>query len=208
MLKSLAVFAALAVAAVLVYVLRPPPTPPGSGSNLPPTASVEAPATAAKGATAPQQSVAPAAAAASAPAPALATDTGAAPHKAWPTPELTRALRNPEAVRIGDRDWSVLGVREIVGASGGNQTTLVLRDETSGQLNYRQSALRFVLTEGQDYEAFIRSRGAVTRLFANPLYADIGVDPARIAAEYAALASDRRVAKVMFIPLEVRATPK
>lgn len=87
-------------------------------------------------------------------------------------------------------------------------TTLVLRDETSGQLEFRQSALRFVLNEGQDYESFIRSRTNATRLFANPLYGDIGVDPSRIATEYAALASDPRVSKVMFIPLEVRPMPR
>lgn len=136
--------------------------------------------------------------AASVPVPVAATRRG------FEMPELTRRL--PEdgvALKIGDREWRVLGSREAVNASG-KQTILVLRDELSGQLDYRQSALRFVLNEGQDYESFIRSRGNATRLFANPLYGDIGVDAANIAAEYTALASDARVNKVMFIPLEVK----
>lgn len=137
-------------------------------------------------------------AAASVPTPA------AAARKGFEIPELTRRLsEDGVAVKIGDREWRVLGSREALNASG-KQTILVLRDELSGQLDYRQSALRFVLNEGQDYESFIRSRGNATRLFANPLYGDIGVDAANIAAEYTALASDARVNKVMFIPLEVK----
>jgi len=45
-------------------------------------------------------------------------------------------------------------------------------------------------------------------VFGNPLYGDIAVDASRIAAEYAELAGDRRVSKVMFVPLEVRRTAK
>ncbi len=122
--------------------------------------------------------------------------------------ELTRRLPDEGvALKIGDRAWRVLGSREVVNTSG-KQTVLVLRDEASGQLDYRQSALRFVLNAGQDYEDFIRSRSNVTRLFANPLYGDIGVDAANIAAEYSALAMDARVSKVMFIPLEVKPQAK
>ena len=137
-------------------------------------------------------------AAASVPAPS------AVARKGFEMPDLTRRLpEDGAAVKIGDREWRVLGSREAVSASG-KQAILVLRDELSGQLDYRQSALRFVLNEGQDYESFIRSRGNATRLFANPLYGDIGVDAANIAAEYTALASDVRVNKVIFIPLEVK----
>lgn len=119
---------------------------------------------------------------------------------------LLRRRRVP-AVAIGGRNWTVLGTRDL-GSGNAKQTILVLRDEASGQLDYRQSALRFVLNEGQDYESFIRSRSNATRLFANPLYGDIAVDASNIAAEYAALASDPRIAKVMFIPLDVRPVPK
>lgn len=128
--------------------------------------------------------------------------------KAFAMPELARSLPEQGAtVNIGDREWRVLGSRELVNASG-TQTVLVLRDEASGQLDYRQSALRFVLNEGQDYEAFIRSRSNATRLFANPLYGDIAVDAANIAAEYTALSTDSRVSKVMFIPLDIKPKAK
>jgi hypothetical protein len=127
--------------------------------------------------------------------------------KSFETPELTRRLADAPVVSIGERSWAVLGTRDLSNPNG-RQTILVLRDEASGQLDYRQSALRFVLNEGQDYESFIRSRSNATRLFANPLYADIAVDASRIAAEYTALARDPRIAKVMFIPIEVRPVPK
>lgn len=133
--------------------------------------------------------------------------SSAAARKVFVTPELSRRLADAPAVAIGERNWTVLGTRDL-GSGNAKQTILVLRDEASGQLDYRQSALRFVLNEGQDYESFIRSRSNATRLFANPLYGDIAVDASNIAAEYAALASDPRIAKVMFIPLEVRPVPK
>ena len=144
--------------------------------------------------------------ASSAPAAARST-SGVAAHKVFETPDLTRRLAEAQPVKIGEREWTVLGTRELSDATG-KQTILVLRDEASGQLDYRQSALRFVLNQGVDYEAFISSRNNATRLFVNPLYGDIAVDAARIAAEYAALANDSQVARVMFIPLEVRPVPK
>ena len=67
---------------------------------------------------------------------------------------------------------------------------------------------RCVLVEGQDQEFFIRSRSQATRVFVNPLYGDIAVDASRIAVEYADLAGDRRVSKMMFVPLEVSRTSK
>jgi hypothetical protein len=67
---------------------------------------------------------------------------------------------------------------------------------------------RCVLVEGQDQESFIRSRSQAARVFVNPLDGDIPVDASRIATEYADLAGDRRVSKVMFVPLEVRRTSK
>lgn len=103
---------------------------------------------------------------------------------------------------MAGRDWSVLGTREAVN-DGGSQTILVLRDELSGQLEYRQSALRVVLREGLDYESFIRERPHARRLFVNPLYGEIAVDPAQIGAEYLALSSDPRVLKVSFLPIAV-----
>ncbi|MBP6645283.1 MAG: hypothetical protein KA207_05460 [Burkholderiaceae bacterium] len=122
-----------------------------------------------------------------------------------PTPK--RSFDNAPVVVVGDREWRVLGARESVD-SGKTQTVLVLRDEASGQLHYRQSALRLVLKEGEDYEAFIRERTQARRVFVNPLYGDIAVDAALISAEYTALANDARVSQVMFIPLPTPAKPR
>ena len=96
----------------------------------------------------------------------------------------------------------MLGTKDVVNDLG-KQVVLVLRDEISGQLEYRQSALRVVLKEGVDYEAFISALPNATRLFVNPLYGEIGVYAAYIGAVYAALTSDPRVLRVNFIPLAV-----
>ncbi len=119
-------------------------------------------------------------------------------------PELTRPLEQVQSVQMAGREWSVLGTNDVVNDRG-KQSVLVLRDELSGQLEYRQSALRLVLREGEDYESFIRALPHARRLFVNPLYGEIGVDAAYIGAQYAALASDSRVLQVNFIPLAVPA---
>lgn len=118
-------------------------------------------------------------------------------------PPLTRALELPKTVQINERSWAVLGTRDV---QQGNtmQTVLVLRDEISGQLDYRRSALRFVLQPGTDYEAFIRERRNAQRLFVNVLHGEVGVDAAYIADEYTALAGDKRVVNVQFLPLVAR----
>ena len=115
-------------------------------------------------------------------------------------PALTRSLDPPQTLTINDRIWAVLGTREVPKGKA-TQTVLVLRDGISGQLEYRQSALRFVLQPGNDYEAFIRERRDVQRLFVSVLYAEVAVDAASIAGEYTALSSDQRVARVEFLPL-------
>lgn len=124
-----------------------------------------------------------------------------------PAPALTRALEPSQAVVINERPWAVLGTRDVPQGKG-QQKVLILRDEASGQLDYRQSALRFELQPGADYEAFIRERRNAQRLFANLLYGEIAVDAANIAAEYTTLAADKRVLKVQFIPLVVPVTPR
>ena len=125
-------------------------------------------------------------------------------------PALTRALESPQTLLIGDRKWTVLGTRDLPHGNGPNRqtTVLVLRDEASGQLDYRQSALRFVLQPGADYEGFIRERPNAQRVFVNPLYGDVSVDSAYIATEYAALSSDKRIVKVLFIPLVIPIKPR
>lgn len=122
-------------------------------------------------------------------------------------PPLTRALEQVQSVQMAGREWSVLGTNDVV-TDDGKQVVLVLRDEISGQLDYRQSALRVVLREGVDYEAFISALPNATRLFVNSLYGEIGVDAAHIGAQYAALASDPRVLRVVFIPLKMPDTAR
>jgi hypothetical protein len=138
---------------------------------------------------------------------APAESASAASRDQWPTPDLTRPLPPMPTIQIGGRDWKVLGTNDIVNDHG-KQSILVLRDEESGQLAYRQSALRFVLKDGVDYESFIVERTLARRLFANPLHGDIAVDAADIGAEYAVLSGDPRVIKVVFIPLVVPFRPK
>ncbi|MDD5335172.1 MAG: hypothetical protein PHS32_15685 [Rhodoferax sp.] len=137
---------------------------------------------------------------AQAPTPAPTSSAGGG--SAWVAPALTRQQEPAPKVSMAGRDWLLLGAREVVNGNA-KQTIVVLRDELSGQLEYRQSALRVVLREGLDYEAFIRERPHARRLFVNPLYGEIAVDPAQIGAEYLALSSDPRVLKVTFLPIAV-----
>lgn len=116
---------------------------------------------------------------------------------------LERRLPDYRSFNMDGRNWAVLGSKSADGLAGAKQTVLVLRDEVSGQLAYRQAALRFVLREGQDYESFIRERGKARRQFVNSLYGEIAVDLADITDEYVALANDQRVRRLEFIPLAV-----
>lgn len=122
-------------------------------------------------------------------------------------PTLTRTIVPPQIVEIGQRTWAVLGTRETPQGNA-MQTVLVLRDQNSGQLDYRQSALRFELQPGTDYEAFIRERRNTQRLFVNVLYGEVAVDAAYIADEYTALSNDKRVVRVQFKPLVARPKPR
>lgn len=133
---------------------------------------------------------------------ASSSSPSAAGTNASSTPVLTRTIDPPQILQINDRNWAVLGTRDVPQGNG-QQTVLVLRDEVSGQLDYRQSALRFVLQPGTDYEAFIRERRNAQRLFVNVMHGEIALDAAYIAAEYTTLAKDKRVVKVQFLPLVV-----
>ncbi len=116
-------------------------------------------------------------------------------------PQLDRRLSESKPVLIEGQSWQVLGTRQV-NQDNVNQTVLVLRDTASGQLDFYQSALRFVLKDGVDYETFISSRPNARRVFVNPLYGEIALDASYIAAEYQALSQDSRVLQVMFLPLE------
>lgn len=129
------------------------------------------------------------------------------PPGGWEKPSLTRMLPSSPPIRWSDRPWAVLGTQDYSNADG-QKTALALQDQTSGQVEYRQSALRVVLEPGVDYEAFIRTRSNASRLFVNSLYGDLAVDAAQIAAEYNALAKDPRVAQVSFIPLVTPIKPR
>lgn len=123
------------------------------------------------------------------------------------TPALTRLINPPQTLQMEDRKWAVLGTRDVAQATG-QIKVLVLREEASGQLDYRQSALRFMLQPGTDYEAFIRGRRNAQRLFVNAMYGEVAVDAAYIADEYTALSQDKRVVKVQFMPLVVPVKPR
>ena len=205
-LKLLA-FAVLAVALIWYLLPGSPPVAAtqGEGQGVPPVSTAQMAASQGEPASVPAD-------AATAPKPAIKAQAQAASastpsnskHSPTGMPELTRALEQVQSVQMAGREWSVLGTRDVVNDLG-KQVVVVLRDEISGQLDYRQSALRVVLREGVDYEAFISALPNATRLFVNSLYGEIGVDAANIGAQYAALTKDPRVLRVAFIPLAIPA---
>ena len=120
---------------------------------------------------------------------------------------LSRELSGVHSVSYDDRSRTVLGTKETKNSQG-SQTVLVIRDDSSGQIDYWQPALQFVLKPGNSYEAFIKERPAMQRRFVNIEQAQVAVDAANIAAEHAALKADTRVASVNFMPVVVRPTAK
>lgn len=140
-------------------------------------------------------------------APANASSGSGLSPRSWPTPPLSLRLQSPSPVQIGERAWAILGTQTL---NQGDVFTavLVLRDESSGQLDYRQSALRFTLNAGGDYEATIAQIPGAKRVFANSVYAEIALEPADIGAAYARLKADARVATVGFSPLPAQVNKK
>ena len=122
-------------------------------------------------------------------------------------PSAARPSQIHATVNVANRAWNVLDGRGVVSGAG-QQATLVLQDLKSGQLEYRQSALRFVLNPGEDYEAFIRSLPHTSRRYVNVLYGEINIPVQHIGAVYSEIAADARVSKVQFIPLDVPAKPR
>lgn len=113
---------------------------------------------------------------------------------------LTRQLGTGNTLMYDNRERSVLGTKETTNQNG-TQTVLVTRDNRTGQIDYWQPALRIVLQPGNDYEAFIKERGALTRRFVNSEHAQVSVDAAVFAREFGLLSSDPRVARVDFMPV-------
>lgn len=135
--------------------------------------------------------------------PARAAQPALAPVAPAPAAQiaLDLALGPPyPQLRRDDRTWLVLGTRVPDNASL-NPMVVVLQDEKSGQLQYRQPALHFTLAPGQDYEAFIREHPQLRRRFVNALYAEAEVDAAQLAAQFSALSQDSRVSRVTLVPL-------
>jgi hypothetical protein len=116
---------------------------------------------------------------------------------------LTRLLAGDQAVSYDGRARTLLGTKE-----GSAQPVLLVRDDTSGQIDYFQSGLTFRLKPGSDFEAFIRERKAMQRYFSNTDYATVMVDAGSIASEYKALQSDPRVTLVTFLKLKTLTNPR
>ena len=116
---------------------------------------------------------------------------------------LTRILTGDQAVSYDGRPRTVLGTKE-----GSAQPVLLVRDETSGQIDYFQPGLTFRLKPGADAEAFIRERQAMQRSFANSDYVMVMVDAGSIASEYNALKNDPRVTFVTFLKLKTLTNPR
>ena len=110
------------------------------------------------------------------------------------------SARQDTGMVIGDRKWQLVGTQALE-RNGATLTTLVLQDPVSGQQDFRLSQLRFSLAPGADYEGFIAAIPGASRLFVNTLYGEVALDPANIAAVYAALTKDPRVTNVEFVAI-------
>jgi hypothetical protein len=203
-MHKLKLLAGTALGAALIWYLLPASTSGASDQNPPQVTTTTTPATLLGEPSAPAE-LATTTLPLKAQAPVARSASTPSTESANPT--LTRALEQVQSVQIAGREWSVLGTNDVV-TDFGKQVVLVLRDEISGELDYRQPALRVVLREGVDYESFISALPNAKRLFVNSLYGEIGVDAAQIGAQYAALSSDPRVLRVVFIPLTMPDTAR
>lgn len=97
------------------------------------------------------------------------------------------------------RHRKVLGTKTSKAEGNFGQPVLLVRDETSGQVEYYQSGLQFRLTPGLDYASFLRERPRLQPQFVNSDYAAVIVDAGSIADEYRKLKADPRVAFVGFL---------
>jgi hypothetical protein len=79
------------------------------------------------------------------------------------------------------------------------QPVLLVRDETSGQVEYFQSGLQFRLVTGSDYPAFLQEHPQMQLLFHNTDFATVKVDAGFIAENFRMLSQDPRVTFVGFL---------
>ena len=122
--------------------------------------------------------------------------------------KLDRTLTGDHTFTQAGRLHAVLGTKNAASPTGGTQPLLVTRDQVSGQITYSLSALQFTLNGGVDPEAFISEHARFHKLFVNPVYLQVDVDAADIAAELDSAAHDSRVAKVGFVPAPVVKSPR
>lgn len=114
---------------------------------------------------------------------------------------LVREFAGNQAVNYGGVEHRILGTK-LTSSPDSQQTVLVVRDETTGKIDYWQSGLRIVLKSGNDYEAFVQEHSRVKRGFVNSEQAQVMVDATDIAAEFSAIAKDPRVSSVEFLQLK------
>lgn len=122
--------------------------------------------------------------------------------------DLAHRLAGDHLLTIDGRLHRVLGSKALVDPAGSSETVLLVRDETSGQITHHLPALQFSLIDGADYETFILEHPGLTRLFVNPLYAQVGIDVADVAAQYATLSRDSRVVKLRLMSRAALVKPK
>lgn len=115
---------------------------------------------------------------------------------------MTRQLAGEHPIELEGRPYRVLGSKEVSDSNGRVDTLLLIHDDLSGQVRYFLSGLQYTLVPGTDAEAFIREHPRQRRVFVNPVYAQVAVDAAEIAAEYNRLRRDARVASLRFMTRE------
>jgi hypothetical protein len=112
---------------------------------------------------------------------------------------LTRVLSGDQEVLLRDKAHKVLGTKPSKAEATLGQPVLLVRDETSGQVEYFQSGLQFRLVTGSDYPAFLQEHPQMQLLFHNTDFATVKVDAGFIAENFRMLSQDPRVTFVGFL---------
>lgn len=142
----------------------------------------------------------------------VASQSNSEPIPEWvrnpPELGLTRILSGDQAVFYEGRPRKVLGTKEVRAEGSNPEPVLLVRDESSGQIDYYQSGLLFRLQQGADMAAFIRERNPMKTQFSNADYATVLVDAGSIVSEFRALKNDPRVSYVAFLKPQARVTAR
>ena len=138
-MQKLKLLAGAALGAALIWCLLPASTPvavtQGEGQGVPRVSAAQIPAPNGESASVSSD-------AATAPSVPIKVQVPAAKSASTPSTgnaraTLTRELEQVQRVQMAGREWSVLGTKDVVNDLG-KQVVLVLRDEISGQLDYRK----------------------------------------------------------------------